>query len=72
IMSWNEMFYALMLAGGHSKTLPVAIAGYWTFRGVDMGKMSVAITSAVIPVMIASFFVQRYLVRGLGGGALKG
>jgi len=50
----------------------VAIAGYWTFRGVDMGKMSVAITSAVIPVMIASFFVQRYLVRGLGGGALKG
>ncbi|WP_416223773.1 carbohydrate ABC transporter permease [Thermoflexus sp.] len=72
IMSWNEMFYALMLAGGHSKTLPVAIAGYWTFRGVDMGKMSVAIISAVIPVMIASFFVQRYLVRGLGGGALKG
>ncbi len=72
IMSWNEMFYALMLAGGHSKTLPVAIAGYWTFRGVDMGKMSVAITSAAIPVMIASFFVQRYLVRGLGGGALKG
>ncbi len=72
IMSWNEMFYALMLAGGHSKTLPVAIAGYWTFRGVDMGKMSVAITSAMIPVMIASFFVQRYLVRGLGGGALRG
>lgn len=72
IMSWNEMFYALMLAGGRSKTLPVAIAGYWTFRGVDIGKMSVAITSAVIPVIIASFFVQRYLVRGLGGGALKG
>lgn len=72
IMSWNETFYALILAGGHAKTLPVAIAGYWTFRGVDMGKMSVAITSAVVPVLIASLFVQRYLVRGLGGGTLKG
>jgi len=72
IMSWNEMFYALMLAGGHSKTLPVAIAGYWTFRGVELGKMSVAILSAALPVLIASFFVQRFLIRGLGGGALKG
>jgi ABC-type glycerol-3-phosphate transport system permease component len=72
IMSWNEMFYALMLAGGHSKTLPVAIAGYWTFRGVDLGKMSVAILSAVLPVLVVSFFVQRFLIRGLGGGALKG
>jgi multiple sugar transport system permease protein len=72
IMSWNEMFYALMLAGGHSKTLPVAIAGYWTFRGVELGKMSVAILSAAIPVLVASFFVQRFLIRGLGGGAIKG
>lgn len=72
IMSWNEMFYALMLAGGHSKTLPVAIAGYWTFRGVELGKMSVAILSAALPVLVASFFVQRFLIRGLGGGAIKG
>ncbi|MER3400908.1 MAG: carbohydrate ABC transporter permease [Thermoflexus sp.] len=72
VMSWNEMFYALMLAGGHSKTLPVAIAGYWTFRGVELGKMSVAIIAAVVPMLILSFFVQRFLVRGLGGGAIKG
>jgi len=72
IMSWNEMFYALMLAGGHSKTLPVAIAGYWTFRGVELGKMSVAILSSALPVLVASFFVQRFLIRGLGGGAIKG
>ncbi len=71
VLSWNDMFYALILSGGKNKTLPVAIAGYWTFRGIEMGKMSVAILIAIVPVLIASFFVQRRLVKGLGGGAVK-
>lgn len=71
VLSWNDMFYALILTGGASKTLPVAIAGYWTFRGIEMGKMAVAILLAVVPVLAASFFVQKHLVKGLGGGAVK-
>lgn len=71
VLSWNDMFYALILTGGESKTLPVAIAGYWTFRGIEMGKMAVAIVVAIIPVLVASFFVQKHLVKGLGGGGLK-
>ena len=71
VLSWNDLFYALLLTGGDSKTLPVAIAGYWTFRGIEMGKMSVAIVVAIVPVLIVSFFVQRHLVKGLGGGAIK-
>ncbi len=71
VLSWNDMFYALILTGGASKTLPVAIAGYWTFRGIEMGKMAVAILLAVVPVLVASFFVQKHLVRGLGGGVVK-
>ncbi|MBO9368684.1 MAG: carbohydrate ABC transporter permease [Chloroflexi bacterium] len=72
VLSWNDLFYALLLTGKHSRTLPVGIAGYWTFRGIEMGQMSAAIILAIGPVIIASFFVQRYLVRGLGGGAVKG
>ncbi len=71
VLSWNEVFFALLLTGGDSKTLPVAIAGYWTFRGIEMGKMSVAIVVAIVPVLVASFFIQRHLVKGLGGGAVK-
>ncbi len=71
VLSWNDMFYALILTGGASKTLPVAIAGYWTFRGIEMGKMAVAILLAIIPVLAASFFIQKHLVKGLGGGAVK-
>jgi multiple sugar transport system permease protein len=72
ILSWNDMFYALILGGGRARTLPVAIAGFNTFRGVELGRMSVAILMSVIPVLIASFFVQRRLIQGLGSGGLKG
>ena len=71
VLSWNDLFYALILTGGDSRTLPVAIAGFWTFRGVDMGKMAVAILVAVVPILIVSFFIQKHLIRGLGGGAVK-
>ena len=71
VLSWNDLFFALILAGGQTKTLPVAIAGYNTFRGVELGEMSVAILVAVVPVLVLSFFVQKRLVRGIGGGGLK-
>jgi ABC-type glycerol-3-phosphate transport system permease component len=71
VLSWNDLFYALVLAGGNSKTLPVAIAGFNTFRGVELGAMCAAILVSVIPVLVVSFFVQRRLVRGISGGGLK-
>ena len=72
ILSWNDTFYALMLTGGHSKTLPVAIAGYWTFRGVEISKMAVAMLLSVIPALTAMVFVQKHFIRGLGSQGIKG
>ncbi len=71
VLSWNDLFYALILAGGNAETLPVAISSYNTFRGVELGAMSAAILVSVVPVLIASFFVQKRLVRGISGGGLK-
>jgi ABC-type glycerol-3-phosphate transport system permease component len=71
VLSWNDLFYALILAGGNTTTLPVKIASFNTFRGVELGTMSAAILVSVIPVFVACFFVQRRLVRGLSGGGLK-
>lgn len=70
-LSWNDMFYGLILAPGNSAILPVTIAGFNTFRGVELGSMSAAIIVAVVPVVIASFFIQRRLVQGISGGAVK-
>ena len=70
-LSWNDLFYGLILAPGKAAILPVAIAGFNTFRGVQIGSMSAAILIAVVPVVVASFFIQRKLVQGISGGAVK-
>lgn len=72
VLSWNDMFYALMLTGAKTRTLPVGIANYWTFRGVEMGQMSAAIVLAIFPMIALSFFVQRFMLRGMARGAVKG
>lgn len=71
VLSWNDLFYALILAPGNSATLPVKIASFNTFRGVELGAMCAAILVAVVPVLIASFFIQKRLVKGISGGAVK-
>lgn len=71
VLSWNDLFYALILAPGNAATLPVRIAGFNTFRGVELGAMCAAILVSVAPVLVAAFFVQRRLVRGISGGAVK-
>ena len=71
VLSWNDLFYALILAPGNAATLPVRIAGFNTFRGIDLGAMCAAIVVSIVPVLIASFFIQRRLVRGISGGAVK-
>ncbi|MCV7284115.1 carbohydrate ABC transporter permease [Mycolicibacterium wolinskyi] len=70
-LSWNDLFYGLILAPGNAAILPVAISNFNTFRGVQIGTMSAAIMIAIIPVVVASFFIQRRLVQGISGGAVK-
>jgi ABC-type glycerol-3-phosphate transport system permease component len=38
---------------------------------VELGSMCAAILVSIVPVLIASFFIQRRLVRGISGGAVK-
>lgn len=70
-LSWNDMFYGLILAPNKNQLLPVAISSFNTFRGVDLGTMSAAIVISILPVVFAAFFVQRRLIQGMGGGAVK-
>ena len=72
MLSWNELFYALVLAPGASQTLPVAISSFNTFQGVKLGPMSAALLMTVTPVMILSFVIQKRLVQGLGASGVKG
>jgi len=73
IVSWNEFLLALVLTQTDaSMTLPVGIAGRVTQYEIKWGVMSAAGVVAMIPILVFAMAVQRYLVRGLSLGAVKG
>jgi multiple sugar transport system permease protein len=72
IFAWNEFLYAFMLGGVEVKTLPVAIPELITAQGVRWGEMSVVGIVGLLPVLVAVFFLQKHIVRGLTMGAVKG
>jgi multiple sugar transport system permease protein len=53
-------------------TLPVGIAGRVTQFEIKWGVMSAAAVVAMMPILIFALAMQRYLVRGLSLGAVKG
>jgi len=71
ILSWNEFLFALVLSGPETSTVPVALAALQTSNGVQIGRVSAGIVQAILPLMIASHFIQRYIVKGLTFGAVK-
>jgi len=71
VASWNEFLFATLLAGGESRTAPAAIAQYVTFRAVVWGKLAAASLLTALPIVILVLLVQRHLVRGLTGGAVR-
>ncbi|MEZ4669447.1 MAG: carbohydrate ABC transporter permease [Anaerolineae bacterium] len=71
IFAWNEFFLAFNLTVTQAAPLSVYISSFKTAEGLFWAKMSAGATVAVLPVVIAGWFAQRLLVRGLTMGAVK-
>lgn len=72
ILCWIEFMIASSLAIVRAKTLPIAVSAYLQDKGMHWGPMSALGVITVIPVILFCIFVQKYLVRGLTFGAVKG
>ncbi|MDA8218697.1 MAG: carbohydrate ABC transporter permease [Dehalococcoidales bacterium] len=72
IMSWNEFLLALVLTSREARTLPVAIVGFLAYEGADWGLVSAGSVLIMAPIIFFTVVIQKYLVQGLVGGALKG
>ncbi len=70
--SWNEFMFALILSSRTTRTLPVGISAFLGSVSIDWGASSAAASLATIPIFVAGVFIQKYFVRGLTGGAVKG
>jgi multiple sugar transport system permease protein len=71
ILAWNEFLFALILTGPTTATIPVALSALQSQNGVQIAEVSAGVVLGVAPLLVASRFVQRYLVRGLTFGAIK-
>jgi multiple sugar transport system permease protein len=72
ILNWNEFLFALILTGRNTRTLPVAISSLWTQQGVNIGAVSAATVITILPVIFLTFVIQKFLVRNLVFGSIKG
>jgi multiple sugar transport system permease protein len=70
--SWNEFLFAFLLSRDVARTITVGVAGFWTQRGILWGPLSAAATVCVLPMLIFALILQRYIVRGLTFGAVRG
>lgn len=72
IFSWNNFLMSSIVGGGETKTLPVIAYSQIGFYKTDMGAMAASGIVLTLPVLVLTLFVQRFIVRGLAFGALKG
>ena len=72
IYSWNEFLYGYVLAGDISRPVTPSLLGFISYERVLWGQMAAAATLAMVPSVLLSLFIQRYVVAGLSFGAVRG
>ena len=70
---WNDYLLPYLVIGSDYKTIPIAVqylkGGYGS---VDMGAMMAMLVLAIVPVVIFYLFCQKYIIKGVAAGAVKG
>ena len=72
ILAWNEYLLALFLSTARAQTIPLLVAAQNATRGPQWWYMSVLIIIMVVPVILLTLVLQRFIAKGLLLGAVKG
>ncbi len=73
ILAWNDYLFALViLTSDEIKTYPLAINALAQGYENSDGKIMAMSVLAAVPVVGLFMFIQKYLIRGLSAGAVKG
>lgn len=72
VFAWNEYTVALFLTGGDTQTMPLLVAGQNATRGPQWDNISVLVMIMVGPIVLIALALERFIVRGLLVGAVKG
>jgi len=71
---WGEYIWASVASSSSTKiqTLPVGLLYFRGEYGIQWGPFAAAILIIIVPLMLIFIYLQRYFIRGLTAGAVKG
>ena len=72
VFAWNEFLFALVLTRSEVTTFPVQVTHYLGGQSNFYSKIAAMSVLGTVPIFIAVAMLQRYLVRGISLGAVKG
>ena len=72
LYSWNDFFFALILTRTEATTAPVAVVNFLNYEGWEWGKIAAGGTMVMLPVLVFSIAVRKFLISGMTAGAVKG
>jgi len=72
IFAWNEYLLALFLSTANAQTIPILVSAQNGTRGPEWEYMSVLILIMILPVIVLTLLLQRFIAKGLLLGAVKG
>ena len=72
VFAWNEFLFALVLTRTEVTTYTVQVTHYFGGQSNFWAKISAMSVLGTVPIFIVVGFMQKYLVRGISMGAVKG
>lgn len=72
IFSWNNFMFSQVLSMEKTKTLPIAVFNFLSYAEIDWGGVMAASVAIMAPALVLTMIFQRYVVKGLTMGAVKG
>lgn len=72
LFSWNEFMFALVLTREAATTVPVGLTSFFADGNVIWNELSAAVMMSLVPAVVFVALFQRYIIKGIAEGALKG
>jgi multiple sugar transport system permease protein len=72
VFAWNNFVFPLILGGSEVQTVTVSALSFLASEQAYYNRMAAACVIASLPEIILALSIQRYLIRGLSFGAVKG
>ena len=71
--AWNEFLFSIIFIDSDSlKTIPSGLMNFRDALQTDWGVLLAGMVVAALPIIIMFIFMQKYFIRGMAAGSVKG